>query len=313
MPTLPAQARDQITMGKSSHPAWTIAMLGTSKKAYKVISLRSRAEPNGQILQIGTSDLHRRVRFGFAFSGSALIGPRDMRRAQPGFGRSKQIGGMGGNHHAGSRGQIESFAGGEIYARLGLVIAGGLCTEHRVPRKTVATREVDHQRDVAVRYRGKHEPTLEARQAARRVMPCVEAMPAEIELARYVLAQARDAKARQNAVEIAPVQQVELAERDLSGAHLLHRRLILVPPRIGKGEASESVAERLENALGFARHSGAPIDERAEDVKEQRADRDHGDSMPLALSTPAAAGPLSTSTRAFAPAGSFAVAETAAA
>jgi hypothetical protein len=33
-------------------------------KAYKVISLRSRAEPNGQILQIGGSDIHRRVRFG---------------------------------------------------------------------------------------------------------------------------------------------------------------------------------------------------------------------------------------------------------
>ena len=154
--------------GQVLSPHVTIAMPGTSKKAYKVISLRSRAEPNGQILQIGTSDIHRRVRFGFAFSGSALIGPRDMRRAQPDFGRSKQIGGMGGNHHAGSRGQIESLAGGEIYARHGLVIAGGLCTEHRVPRKTVATREVDHQRDVAVRYRGKHEPTLEARQSARR-------------------------------------------------------------------------------------------------------------------------------------------------
>src|ERR1700738_2829392 len=262
-------------MGKSSHPAWTIAMLGTSKKAYKVISLRSRAEPNGQILQIGSSDIHRRVRFGFAFSGAALIGPRDVRRAQPDFGRSEQISGMGGNHHAGSRGQIESLAGGEIYTRFWLVIARGLCAEHRVP---IPTREVDHQRDVAVRYRGKHEPTLEARQAARRVRQCVEAMPAEIELARYVLAQARDAKARQNAIEIAPVQQVELAERDLSGAHLLHRRLILVPPRIGKGEPIESVAERLGKAVGFERPPRAAIDERAADVTEQRADREHGAS-----------------------------------
>ena len=114
MPTLPAQALDQITTGKSSHLAWTIAMPGSSKKAYKVISLRSRAEPNGQILQIGSSDIHRRVRFGFAFSGAALIGPRDVRRAQPDFGRSEQISGMGGNHHAGSRGQIESLAGKKL-------------------------------------------------------------------------------------------------------------------------------------------------------------------------------------------------------
>ena len=51
-----------------------------------------------------------------------------------------------------SGGEIERLAGSKIDTRLRLVVAGDFRAEDRVPRKVVAAREVDHQRDVAVRH-----------------------------------------------------------------------------------------------------------------------------------------------------------------
>ena len=78
-----------------------------------------------------------------------------------------------------------------------------------------------------------------------------------------------DVEPRQDALEVAPVQDVELAERQPAGADFLHRRLIFAAPGVGKGEPVERMAERLEDRLGFARDAGAPVDQRAEHVEEQ--------------------------------------------
>ena len=79
-------------------------------------------------------------------------------------------------------------------------------------------------------------------------------------------------EARQDAIEIFPVQHVELAERRAARAHLFQRRLVLLAPGIGEGAPVELVSGGAENALGLARDAGAKVDQRAEHVEEQRFD-----------------------------------------
>src|SRR5215831_16895056 len=97
-------------------------------------------------------------------------------------------------------------------------------------------------------------------------------MPREIEIARRVLRQPGNSEPRQDAIEIFPVQHVELAERHAAGTHLLERGLILLAPGIGEGPPVELVSGGSQNALGLARDAGAKIDQRAEHVEEQRLD-----------------------------------------
>ena len=100
-------------------------------------------------------------------------------------------------------------------------------------------------------------------------------MPRQIEIARRRFGKFGNAEPRQNAIQVAPVQHVELAERRAAGANLLHGGLVLVAPGIGEGQPVEAMAGASENGLGLARNPGTEIDERAEDVKEQRLDGYH--------------------------------------
>ena len=78
-------------------------------------------------------------------------------------------------------------------------------------------------------------------------------------------------------IQIAPVQHVELAEADAAGAHLFHRRLVFVAPRIGQCIGLVGAHAKVRAQLSC--HATAPIDERAEDVEDQRAEV----HLPLAL------------------------------
>jgi len=60
-------------------------------------------------------------------------------------------------------------------------------------------------------------------------------VPRQIELVALLLGERADMKARQDQLEIAPVQYVELAERYAAGAHLVHGALIFAAPGIGEG------------------------------------------------------------------------------
>src|SRR5262249_18297404 len=62
-------------------------------------------------------------------------------------------------------------------------------------------------------------------------------------------------------------------ESNASGAHFFHSGLVLIAPCIRKCQPVEFVAKRLEHGLSFARNALAPIDQCAEDVKEQGARR----------------------------------------
>src|SRR5262249_15746149 len=81
----------------------------------------SRAELDGEILEIRRRDVDRRLGSGFPDARPVLVRACDVSRAQPAFGRFHKVGGMGRDHHAGAGQQIEGLAGGEVDARLGLV------------------------------------------------------------------------------------------------------------------------------------------------------------------------------------------------
>ena len=147
-------------------------------------SLRARSSRLG-----GDVDRHRRRRL--AFARAMLVRACDVPGAQPALRRVREIVAVRRDHHAIAGRQIERLAGGEIDPRLGLEVAGDLGAEDRVPGKIVAAREIDHQRDIAVRHRREPELPLEPRQAGRHIRPGVEPMPGEIEVAHRVLGQAR--------------------------------------------------------------------------------------------------------------------------
>jgi hypothetical protein len=165
-----------------------------------------------------------------------------VRRAQPLLGRGLKVIGVGRDHHAVGGRQVESIAGGEIDARLGLVVARDLRAEDRIPGKIVAASEIDHQRDIAVRDRRELEALLEPRKPGRGIGPAVESVPCQVEIARHVLRQSREPEALADSIEIVPVQDVELAEGDAAGTHLLHGGLVLVTPGIGEGKPVELMA-----------------------------------------------------------------------
>src|SRR5262245_42336364 len=95
-------------------------------------------------------------------------------------------------------------------------------------------------------------------------------MPGQIEILQRVLRNARNVETRHDEIEITPMQQVELAERNVPVAHLVHRALILAAPGVRKSEPIDHDAERLENLLGLAGNAGGPINQGAEDITQQR-------------------------------------------
>src|SRR5882672_10448387 len=95
-------------------------------------------------------------------------------------------------------------------------------------------------------------------------------MPGQIEILQRVLRDARNVETLHDELEIAPVQHIEFAERNVPVAHLIHRALILAAPGIRKGEPVGRDAERLEDLLGLACDAGTPIDQRPEYIEQQR-------------------------------------------
>ena len=65
------------------------------------------------------------------------------------------------------------------------------------------------------------------------------------------------------------MNHIELGEWNAARPHLVHPRLILRAPRISEREPVKRIAQRLEDRLSLARNPRAPIDNRAEYIKEQ--------------------------------------------
>jgi hypothetical protein len=121
-----------------------------------------------------------------------------------------------------------------------------------------------------LRDRRQQEASLEEMQPTRDIRPRIETMPGAVEMGFHLLRQVRHSKSWQDALEIAPVQHIELRERDAAGTHLLHGRLVLAAPGVGEGRPVRPVAERFEHRLRLPRDAAAPVDQGAEHVEKQR-------------------------------------------
>src|SRR6476660_4528292 len=97
-----------------------------------------------------------------------------------------------------------------------------------------------------------------------RVGPCIQPMPGGVQLAAILLAQFLQAETRTNAVEVAPVQIVELAERNAAGPNLLHRRLIFRAPGFRERDPVELVPKWLKELFGLTSDAAPPIHYRPE-------------------------------------------------
>src|SRR5258707_14425735 len=196
----------------------------------------SRAELGREILQIRRRDVDGHRGSGFSPARPALIRSRDVTGAQPAYGRRLKIIAVRSDHHAIGGLQIEGLARGEIDGGLALIVARDFRAQDRVPGKIVAAREIDHEGNVAVRDRRQQEAALEPSEAGGHVGPSGKAMPGEIELARGGFSKIFNPEPRQNLIQIAPVQHVQLAESRPPRANLLHGGLVLVTPSIVAGQ-----------------------------------------------------------------------------
>src|SRR5262245_65491500 len=103
-------------------------------------------------------------------------------------------------------------------------------------------------------------------------------MPGEIEIARGVLRECGHPEPRQDAIEVLPMQHIELAEGPAAGTYVLQGGLVLGAPGVSEGAPVELVSGGSENGLSLARDAGAKTYQRAEHGEEQRTEspRPHG-------------------------------------
>ena len=179
---------------------------------------------------------------------------------------------MGGHHHHALWRQVEGLGRRQVDHRLGLVVARDFGAEDRVPDEAVAARQVDHQRDVAVRARRQPERRLQPCQSRCRIRPGIEPVPGEVEIGAGRLLDVVEPEVMQHDIQVAPMQAVELAERQLATAHLGHGRLVLGTPGVGEGEPVHVGIPRRQRGTHLACDRRAPVDQGAEDIEDQCID-----------------------------------------
>src|SRR5690242_13654650 len=101
-------------------------------------------------------------------------------------------------------------------------------------------------------------------------------MPCKREFAQRVTGEIAHAKARHKSLEVAPVQDVEPAERDAAGANLLHAWLVFAPPGVREGGPVEVIPKRLQNPFGLAGNPRPPVDEGSKHVEKYSPNGGHG-------------------------------------
>src|SRR5437879_6101009 len=243
----------------------------------------SAAEARGEIDEVARH--HVPLARGFhvpGLTGAVLRRPRDERRTEPHRARGGQIAVVGGDHHALAGRQPEERGGRQIRLGLGLVVPRDLRPQDGVPRQPAVLGHVHDQRDVAVRERREDVLLLEPREPGHAVGPGIEAVPGPIEMVDLSVRQPLDGELRQELLEALAMEVVELRPRALAAPHLVHRRLIEAPPRVGELGPVHREALRLPESLALADEARSPVDDGAEDVEGERFDV-HGGHVPLCV------------------------------
>jgi hypothetical protein len=106
-------------------------------------------------------------------------------------------------------------------------------------------------------------------------------MPGKREFAQHLIGEIAHAKARHETLKVAPVQDVQFAERDTAGTDLLHAGLVFGPPGVGKGRPVQVIPKRLQEPFGLAGDPRPPVDEGPEHVEEHRPNGGHDEACGL--------------------------------
>ena len=105
----------------------------------------------GKTLTLETGKIARQAdgavmaRLGDTIVLCTAVGARNVRGAQPAACGGSQVVAVGGHHHDFRRLEAERFGCGQVDHGLGLVVAGDLRAQDRVPSEVVAPRQIDQE------------------------------------------------------------------------------------------------------------------------------------------------------------------------
>ena len=176
---------------------------------------------------------------------------------------------MRGDHHALAVLDTERLGGNLVDAQFRFVVSGDLGTENRVPGEVIAPGEVNHQGDVAVGAGREQVAGAQPLESGRHSGPGIEFVPGHVQFAQHRLFDFLQAEIGADSLQHAAMDDVQPGEGDAAGAHFFHAGLVFGAPGVGEGEPVQFMAERFEDFPRLARHTGAPIDQGAEDVVDE--------------------------------------------
>ena len=209
----------------------------------------SSAELLGDIHQIATRNVHRHRRRGLAGVRAVFVDARDVSGAQAAFACRGQ-----GRANA-PRPSCSARAAGRAPRRPRDRRAASACSRRQFRRRgSRPTEDCCDARDrpSARCCRSSTGASLKLRLsraiAAGTSGHASRRCQARLSSRSAVIGQSAQAEARQDALEIAPVQHVELGERNAAGAHLFHAGLVFAAPGVGKRDPVELMAKRREHA-----------------------------------------------------------------
>ncbi len=155
-------------------------------------------------------------------------------------------------HSAGAR--SKRLAGGEINARLRLVVAGHFRAEDCVPGQIIAPRDVDHQCRYFRSSTARARNFLRSRASAPGTsLHASSRCQASVELVQHVVrADCSKPKRGRNSSRLRRCSTSSLAKRNAAGADLLHRPADIRPARRRRRRASrDRTPSGFEDPFGF--------------------------------------------------------------
>src|SRR5205085_10563598 len=123
--------------------------------------------------------------------------------------------------------------------------------QDRIPSEAVSPRGVGHGRDVAVRHGCDTIGAPQTLERAGHLRPSIETMPRQIERSELGIGKPGNAEPLEDALEVLPVEHIELAKRAAATPNVFKSRLILPPPSVGKAGPIDIMAAPGEHGLGL--------------------------------------------------------------
>src|SRR5579863_6482486 len=94
-------------------------------------------------------------------------------------------------------------------------------------------------------------------------------MPGEVQFGARILIEIFEAEARENAIKVAAMDDIEPDVAFAPRADFFHAGLVFAAPRIGESAPIEALAFGRDEPFGFACDARAKINERAENIEKE--------------------------------------------